>query len=102
MAALYKECNIYINPPRNGGGYSVGEAMFNGLPIVLFNESRDAAIWVGEENCSRNYNEYDSEIERLYIDKNYWNKKSEKMKKRIDDSSFQKHLEEIFAYIKNE
>jgi hypothetical protein len=99
LAALYKECNIYINPPRNGGGYSVGEAMFNGLPIVLFNESRDAAIWAGEENCSDDYIEYNEEIERLYIDESYFKKKSEKMKIRIEDSSFQKHLEEIFAYI---
>jgi hypothetical protein len=31
---LFKACDLYLNPPRRGGGHSVACAMFNGLAVL--------------------------------------------------------------------
>lgn len=40
-------CDIYVNPPRMGGGFSVAEAMAEGLPALAF-ASSDGGDKVGE------------------------------------------------------
>ncbi len=34
IPAVLQCCDIYVNPPRMGGGFSVAEAMAEGLPVV--------------------------------------------------------------------
>ncbi len=36
MAAVLSLCDIYVNPPRMGGGFSVAEAMAGRLPVLAF------------------------------------------------------------------
>jgi glycosyltransferase involved in cell wall biosynthesis len=36
LAALYACCDVYVNPPRMGGGFSVAEAMAAGLPVLAY------------------------------------------------------------------
>jgi len=31
---LFKACDLYLNPPRRGGGHSVASAMFIGLAVL--------------------------------------------------------------------
>ena len=48
LASVYAHCDIYVNPPRMGGGLSVGEAMAEALPIVAYTES-DGGNKIGPE-----------------------------------------------------
>jgi hypothetical protein len=34
LPAILRCCDIYVNPPRMGGGFSVAEAMAEGLPVI--------------------------------------------------------------------
>jgi glycosyltransferase involved in cell wall biosynthesis len=34
LPSLFKACNLYLNPPRMGGGHSVACAMAQGLPVL--------------------------------------------------------------------
>lgn len=47
VAAVLSLCDIYVNPPRMGGGFSVAEAMAARLPVLAFAES-DGGDKVGE------------------------------------------------------
>ena len=51
IAALFQCCDIYVNPPRIGGGFSVAEAMAEGLPVVTYNDS-DGGVKVGDVAAS--------------------------------------------------
>lgn len=44
-------CDIYVNPPRMGGGLSVAQAMAAGLPVVAFAGS-DGGDKIGAESVS--------------------------------------------------
>lgn len=44
---ILRICDIYVNPPRMGGGFSVAEAMAEGLPVTAFAGS-DGGDKVGE------------------------------------------------------
>ena len=41
-------CDLYLNPPRMGGGFSVAEAMAEGLAVVALNDA-DGGDKLGEE-----------------------------------------------------
>ena len=47
VPAILSLCDVYVNPPRIGGGFSVLEAMASGLPIVSFANS-DGGDKVGD------------------------------------------------------
>lgn len=47
VPALLRSADIYVNPPRMGGGFSVAEAMAEGLPVVTLAGS-DGGDKVGE------------------------------------------------------
>ena len=39
LPGVFRNCDIYVNPPRMGGGFSVAEAMAEGLPVTTFSDS---------------------------------------------------------------
>lgn len=47
LPGIFRNCDIYVNPPRMGGGFSVAEAMAEGLPVTAFSGS-DGGDKVGE------------------------------------------------------
>lgn len=84
LAALYTICDIYINPFRMHGGYSAGMAMAQSVPIVTLGEVSDVAAYVGPQNCMKSHDEYLNELERLYKDQEYKEKKGKMMKDIIN------------------
>lgn len=89
-------CNIYLNPIRNGGGYSIAEAMFYGLPVLNIKDSEAGDSCSGLENSLNNYEEYIEKIKKLYKDKEYYNINSKKMKEKIENAGYKKYLSELF------
>lgn len=48
LTGIFRCSDIFVNPPRMGGGFSVAEAMAEGLPVTAFAES-DGGDKVGEQ-----------------------------------------------------
>lgn len=51
LRSVYRCCDIYVNPPRMGGGFSVAEAMAEGLPVLAFGDS-DGGQKIGTASVS--------------------------------------------------
>lgn len=57
LDALYRMCNIYLDPPRSGGGGSVAYAVQVGLPALVCNVPSDILPFLGVENSAENWRE---------------------------------------------
>lgn len=56
LTALYKMCDIYLDPPRSGGGGSVAGAVQTGLPAVVSKVPSDILPFIGAENAADDWN----------------------------------------------
>lgn len=96
ILALMECCDLYVNPLRLGGGFSIAEAFCKGVPGVTLNYG-DIAAAAGLEFCVKDYNTMSNTIKMLRSRKDYYNNMSEKALKRyteLTDSS--KALQYIF------
>lgn len=86
LCALYKICDVYLNPQRVGGGTSVAWAMFEKLPVLTIRQvASDGFAWVGEELAiGEGYQNMMQELLRLYRDDTYRECQKERFKARID------------------
>lgn len=92
---LYKICDVYINPFRQGGGNSGAMAMKARLPVVSIKGPYDVSVFVGEEDCVEK-NKYKDELVKLYRDNKYRLEKGQKMFKRIQENfSFENTVNEL-------
>ena len=74
-------CNVYLNPPRKGGGFSAVEAMINGIPVLTLNFG-DVVIAAGEDMSCKDLNEMSERMSKLEGDSEYYKLISEKVKSR--------------------
>lgn len=79
---LLRLCDIYINPPRMGGGFSVAEAMAEGLAVVSFRDS-DGGDKVGDEAVD-SMDEYFSKLDLLVGSPSARQQQGRKLKARFD------------------
>ena len=99
LLALYNICDLYVNPNRKGGGYSIAMAMQVGLPVVILNRPSDGLVYVGKDNSSGyNYTEYIKEILKLYQDRAYYIARSQLMRERIKLFSVDSFIQELVKY----
>lgn len=108
LAGVYKILNAYINPKRNGGGFSSGMALMAGLPVVTL-PNCDVAYNVGDEFVVNNYNEMIDELGKLASDREYYqNKQSIAEKFRISHSKdnategLEERIKDIISMIEEE
>lgn len=84
LLSLYKICDVYINPVRDGGAGSVEIAMQAGVPVIVEKTSQDAVFVIGEKNCVGDSRKlYIRELNNLHKDENYRKYKSELMQNII-------------------
>ena len=78
------ECmDLYVNPKRRGGGFSVMEAFKAGIPAVTI-AFGDVAAAAGTEFCVENYEEMLDVIEKYIEDKVFYQEKCELAKLRVE------------------
>ncbi|MCL2146423.1 MAG: glycosyltransferase [Synergistaceae bacterium] len=82
MLAVMEVCDLYVNPKRTGGGTSVAEAMYKGLPAVT-TASGDVAIGAGSDFCVGSYSEMADTIIRYSRDKKFYETMSKKAGERV-------------------
>lgn len=49
VEAIYEHCDIYLNPPRPGGGFSAAMAMFHHVPVLNVGASSDVGMYLDQE-----------------------------------------------------
>lgn len=92
-------CDLYVAPKRVGGGTSVVEAMFKGLPVVVLNHG-DMAVNAGEEFCVNDYKDMQKKILEYYANPEYYKEMSQKAVKRAEqmldsETEFVKAIKEM-------
>lgn len=95
VLAIFECCDLYVNPKRIGGGTSVIEAMYKGLPAVTLNYG-DVAVSAGSEFCVSNYEEMGCTVLKYMTNQRFYEQMSEKAKKRAE---FMLDSEQAFAEI---
>ncbi|WFR56782.1 hypothetical protein QA584_24740 [Anaerocolumna sp. AGMB13025] len=71
ILALMEICNLYVNPKRLGGGFSIIEAFHEGKPGVTIDYG-DIAIAAGKPFTVKNYDEMTEIIHRYITDKDFY------------------------------
>jgi len=72
ILALMEICDLYINPDRVGGGFSIIEAFYKGVPGVYL-ERGDVYVAGGEEFAVSNFDIMAEQVIRYKEDKDYYN-----------------------------
>jgi SAM-dependent methyltransferase/glycosyltransferase involved in cell wall biosynthesis len=83
VLALMELCDLYVNPKRTGGGFSVIEAFRKKVPCVSL-AFGDVATAAGEEFCVASYEDMVQEILHYQTDASYYELKAELASKRAD------------------
>lgn len=104
--AVTECCDLYVNPKRNGGGSSIAEALFKGLPVVTLPEG-DGAVAASDIFWVSDYTEMKEKIISYATDKAFYDEMSQRAKKRAEQlldskTSFCKVITEIEEEIKNQ
>ena len=81
ILALMEICDLYVNPDRLGGGFSVIEAFSKGVPGVYL-KSGDVYTAGGEDFAVNDFDEMAKQILIYKDDKDYYNKMSGLAKER--------------------
>lgn len=101
ILALMELCDLYINPPRFGGGFSVVEAMYQKKPAVSLAYG-DVATAAGSEFCVKDLDEMKKMIYRYRYEKEFYEKQANKAYERalVVTDAYQP-LKEIITQIEN-
>lgn len=89
MLALMEICDLYVNPRRFGGGFSIVEAFHEGTPGVTI-QMGDIAVAAGEDFCVDNYEEMLQVIKRYIEDQEFYcimSQKAIEREKVVTDSA---------------
>lgn len=81
VLAIDECCDLYINPRRLGGGTSVAEALYKGLPAVTF-DFGDVGVVAGKDFFVYDYDDMYNKIIKYATDKEYYTEMSKKAKNR--------------------
>lgn len=81
VLAVNECCDLYLNPKRVGGGTSVAEALYKGLPVVTMDYG-DGGLGAGKEFHVSDYEEMYEIVLRYATDKEFYKYMSETAKKR--------------------
>jgi len=95
ILAFLDICDLYVNPPRLGGGFSVAEAFSKGKPGVS-NDFGDVAAAAGDDFLVNSLEEMSDTIRKYMTDKSFYDEMKEKAllrAKKLTDSKAA--LEEI-------
>lgn len=81
LSAVYSLCDIYLNPPRAGGGTSAAYALYEGVPVLTL-PFGDVAQVVDQFGYINNLNELETYIEKWIEDENFRNEEITKSRNR--------------------
>lgn len=83
VLAVLEVCNLYLNPPRTGGGSSAAEALFKGIPVVTLNKG-DVATAVGDNFTYNTVPCMLKAVEKYQSDREFYQQQAEIGKERAN------------------
>ena len=83
ILALWECLDLYVNPKRLGGGFSIIEAFYMGVPGITIDYG-DVAASAGSAFCVRDYEEMTDTIWRYITDPDYYQTMAQKGRKRTE------------------
>ena len=100
LVSFCEICDVCLRPNWVGGSGGTAMAAMAKLPIVLTTYNSDPLRWLGKDYTSlTDYHELANEIEKLYLDKDYYKYRSEetfdKIKFAMESDSSWKQLDTI-------
>lgn len=98
LGSLYEQCDIFINHPYAGGGYSMALAMSEGLPVLTF-EHNDACNFLTPLEIFRSYESYFAYLEELIENPELRARVGNKMRRLIAARSQRMVAEQLMGYI---
>jgi YHS domain-containing protein len=101
LGSFFKICDLYINPLRIGGGFSMAEAIANDTAVISLIASPAGKLHCGENECVTNLKDYFIEMLRCFEDKNYLEKKLNKEKIVQHNLSYEVKIPILIEYIKS-
>lgn len=84
VAGVLPVLDLYINPYRLGGGYSVAEAFDAGIPAVSINYG-DVATAAGKDFCVETYEQMNETIEKYRTEPEFYQQMVKKAKRRLSE-----------------
>lgn len=99
LSDFYQICNISLNPPREGGGFSLAQSIVNNIPVVCDIKSSSGMYMIGESNCVSGMKEYFEEMEKLIVDNEYYQKKIDAEKLHIKKYNYEEVIKKLVTYI---
>lgn len=83
ILAVVENCDLYINPKRMGGGFSIIECFYKGIPGVTISFG-DVAAAAGSDFWVKDYDEMGKVIRRYITDKEFYQSQVQKGRKRLE------------------
>lgn len=104
LAGAYHIADLFVNPPRSGGGLSALLALYNGVPVITLPEC-DVASNVGGNFICETYDDMLHTIEKYVNNSEYYKEQREKgleltNKKVSEDSGISETIEDIINITK--
>lgn len=107
LAGVMKACDVYLNPPRAGGGFSAHIALKNNIPIITLNDC-DVYSWVGDRFVCNDLDDMGYTLKRYYEDMDFRNRKIKECGERCAEmelseeegiNNTKRFCEDVKAYI---
>lgn len=102
VLAVLESCDLYLNPPRIGGGSSAAEALYKGVPVVTLAKG-DVATAVGEKFIVNDFEDMRNTIIQYKNDNAFYRQQSLYGKERADillnsEKAFSEVLQQIYLH----
>lgn len=89
---VIKVSDLFVNPPRKGGGGGACRALSVGVPVVTL-PNCDVSSLVGDAFCCQNMDEMKEEILRYQRDPDFYREMQERVKEKNEENNAVSNLE---------
>lgn len=91
VTGILQSADLYVNPHRLGGGFSVAEAFDAGIPAVT-TEYGDVPVAAGTAFCVKDYTEMVETIRKYRRDAEFYREQQAKAKRRLEELTSEQSL----------
>lgn len=100
LTSLYEICDVYLNPMRAGGGWSVAWAIMKGVLVATTKGINPGNAWIGEKKAIEgNYQDLLEYIDKLDKDRNFYKEEKQYILERSLQLSFDNSVRAIVEEI---
>lgn len=92
LPSLYQICNVFLNPNRVGGGWSISWAIGEGLPVITTDYPNDSSPILGDMVISGDYSDLRATVEKMIGDRKYYEEWVEHTLTRKTECGFDKKV----------